>query len=310
MSFPSRLALSRSAVDRLAERRDDAEWLSRAWSDPRTRVFVVSEGRVAVTPDRTALATLAPADAPAGERFLLGVDVDGTGWFAVHTPQPPADSRPEQWGASLREVGAVFDDRDAGLAVHAIALANWHASHTHCPRCGAPTELAAAGSQRRCTRDASAHFPRTDPAVIVVVTDPDDRALLGRQGTWPVGRFSTLAGFVEPGESAERAVVREVAEEAGVGVDDVTYLGSQPWPFPASLMLGFTARCGQRQPARPDGTELAEARWFSRDELTEQIARGELVVPPSISIARRLVEHWYGGPLPTGPAGSAWRPDT
>jgi NAD+ diphosphatase len=301
------LALARSAVDRLAERRDDEAWLARAWADTTTRVLPVSDGRVGVDEARGRLAPVVTQDAPSGERYLLGRDTTGTVWFAVHTDAALDALDPPLVGATLRDVGAVLDDREAGLAVHAIALANWHRTHPRCARCGAETEVWSAGAQRRCRSDGWTHFPRTDPAVIVLVTDPDDRALLGRQDSWPAGRFSTLAGFVEPGESAERAVVREVAEESGVVVDDVEYLGSQPWPFPASLMLGYSARSHRRQAPRPDGVELAEARWFSRDELTEAVRTGDLVVPPGISIARRLVEHWYGVPLPLGPAGAAWR---
>jgi len=284
-------------VDRLVERRLDTAWLEQAWSDPRSRVLVVTDGRFAVEGDPPRIVGLPSAAAPTGERYLLGADREGTVWFAVRTE--PMDVEPElpTGTATLREVAATFDDRDAGLAVHAVALANWHATHTHCPRCGAATVVVAAGAQRRCVADSTMHFPRTDPAMIVLVTDPDDRALLGRQASWPVGRYSTLAGFVEPGEDAERAVVREVMEEAGVIVDDVEYLGSQPWPFPASLMLGFAARSPSGAQPVVDGVELAEARWFSRDDLVAAVTTGEVTLPPPVSIARRLIEHWFGGPL-------------
>jgi NAD+ diphosphatase len=145
--------------------------------------------------------------------------------------------------------------------------------------------------------DGSEHYPRTDPAVIMAVVDADDRLLLGRQASWPQGRFSTLAGFVEPGESLESAVRREVAEEVGLTVGAVRYLGSQPWPFPSSLMLGFTARAETTDVVRHDG-EIAEARWYTRPEMLADIRSGALHVAPSISISRRLIEHWYGGPLP------------
>jgi NAD+ diphosphatase len=145
--------------------------------------------------------------------------------------------------------------------------------------------------------DGSEHYPRTDPAVIMAVVDADDRLLLGRQASWPEGRFSTLAGFVEPGESLESAVRREVAEEVGIAVGAVRYLGSQPWPFPSSLMLGFTARAESTTVVRGDG-EIAEARWYTRPELLADIRSGHFHVGPSISISRRLIEHWYGGELP------------
>ncbi|MFZ0324189.1 MAG: NAD(+) diphosphatase [Actinomycetes bacterium] len=286
---PALPTLARSAVDRLVERRDDREWLAAAWADPRTRAVVVGDGRVCVTDDPPRLDAVPTVEAPVGERYLLGADADAVAWFAVRVDDPGSSA------VSLREVGARLDDRDAGLAVHAVALANWHASHTHCPRCGAATELVAAGAQRRCPVDESMHFPRTDPAMIVIVTDAEDRALLGRQAAWPPGRFSTLAGFVEPGESAERAVVREVGEEAGILVDSVEYLGSQPWPFPASLMLGFRARAAASTDPVVDGVELSEARWFTREALAAEVLAGVVTLPPEVSIARRLIEHWFGG---------------
>ena len=157
------------------------------------------------------------------------------------------------------------------------------------------------GWVRRCAADDSEHYPRTDPAVIMLVRDRDDRALLGHQVAWPDGWFSTLAGFVEPGESAEAAVRREVHEESGVTIgsdpDDVVYLGSQPWPFPNSLMLGFHAHASDVT-VQADGVEIGEARWFTRDELKSSCATGEVRIPPAISIARRLIERWFGEPLP------------
>ncbi|TAL20773.1 MAG: NAD(+) diphosphatase, partial [Frankiales bacterium] len=206
---------------------------------------------------------------------------------------------PRKLGAralDLREVGALLDDHDAGLLVHAVGLANWHATHPCCSRCGAPTDVVRGGSVRRCPEDGSEHFPRTDPAMIVLVHDGADRCVLGRQSVWPAGRFSTLAGFVEPGESAEQAVVREVAEETGLTVDEVSYVASQPWPFPSSLMLGFRARCaGDAVPRVIDG-ELEEVRWFTRDELREAATWGArstgVQLPGSVSIASLLIQGW------------------
>lgn len=300
------LALSRATHDRVAERRLDDAWLARAWSDPTARVLVVADGRAPVIGGR--LAFVPPAQAPAGERLLLGVGEDSVTYLAVVAaePDPPGgpDGRPPDPRArGLREVGALLDDREAGLLVHAVAIANWHAAHRRCARCGAPTEVAAGGHLRRCPVDGSEHYPRTDPAVIVAVVDDDDRVLLGRQASWPPGRFSTLAGFVEPGESLEAAVAREVREESAVEVAEVAYAGSQPWPFPSSLMCGFYARAVSTQ-VRPDGAEIAEARWYSRDQLRVALDDGSLGLPPPVSIARRLVEGWYGAQLPD--AGS-WR---
>ena len=160
--------------------------------------------------------------------------------------------------------GPLLSDRDAGLLTHAVALANWHETFTHCPRCGSPTDPIASGHARKCPVDGSEHFPRVDPAMIVLVTDPDDRALLARNAMWPQRRVSILAGFVEAGESAEQAVSREVAEETGIVVSAVTYLGSQPWPMPQSLMLGFRAAAVGTE-IKVDADEIAEANWYSRD---------------------------------------------
>jgi NAD+ diphosphatase len=222
--------------------------------------------------------------APEGDRLDLG-RLDGRHFFAVRGELPRGlGTRP----MGLREVGAVLGDRDAGLLVHAVGLTNWHAAHPRCPRCGTPTEVVQGGAVRRCPVDGTDHFPRTDPAVIVLVSDGADRCVLGRQASWPPGRYSTLAGFVEPGESAEQAVVREVQEESGLLVRDVTYRASQPWPFPSSLMLGFRALCdADAEPAVGDG-ELEDVRWFTREELRERFTGG----PPQVSIAHALISDW------------------
>jgi len=285
------LPLARSAIDRAAHRRTE-DLLPVLLADPATRVLAVADGRTPVTGDPVALALRAPVSED-GERLavFLGTDHDGIDHVAVSLAQEPAGD----W-AGLREVGALLDARDAGLLTQSVALLAWHATHTHCPRCGAPTHVVQAGYARRCEADGTDHYPRTDPAVIMTVVDADDRLLLGHQASWPPGRFSTLAGFVEPGEPLEAAVRREVLEEAGIVVDRVDYRGSQPWPFPASIMLGFQAYAASRE-ITVDGVEIEQARWFSRDELTAAMAAGEVLLPPRVSIARALIEEWFGGPL-------------
>jgi NAD+ diphosphatase len=226
------------------------------------------------------------------EPILLGVDSAGA-VFAVAAQdgfEPPDGS--ELMG--LREVGALLSAEDAGLLAYGTAMVNWHRAHPHCARCGARTNVAEAGFLRRCPNCGAEHHPRTDPVVIMLIHD-GDRVLLGRQATWPTGRYSALAGFVEPGESLEEAVAREVLEEASVHLDEITYRSSQPWPFPASLMLGFHARYAGGEPEIRDG-ELEDVRWFERAELAA-IARGEvegMAVPPPLAIARRLIDEWLG----------------
>src|SRR4051794_12757663 len=276
----SQPALSRTGIDRAAAHRRDPAWLEASWA--KGRLLVVDGERRAVADDDGLLLT-ETTDFD-GQRFFLGVDADGASYWAG------VGELPRRLGArpvTIRDVGATLSDRDAGLYVSAIALANWHSTHVRCPRCGEPTEPVHGGWVRRCTADGSEHFPRTDPAVIVLVHDGADRCLLGRQPAWPAGRYSTLAGFVEPGESLEHAVIREVQEEAAVVVDDVVYRGSQPWPFPASLMLGFEARVVAGE-AKVADDELEDVRWFSRDELRS----GAGGVPPSASIAHWLITTW------------------
>lgn len=314
------LALARGTYDRAGERRTDAAFQADAWAG-RTpaRVLVLHEDTALVDDAGLVLHPPAAVAQVDGTRVLLGVDDDGTVLLGLLTPRGmpapvPSEVAEAQEGlaaerrgpvgatrwAGLREVGAALPDRDSGLLVTAVALAHWHASFPCCPRCGTATEAVNGGWARRCPQDGSEHFPRNDPAVIVLVRDDQDRALLGRRVDWPEPMFSTLAGFVEAGEPAELTVVRELAEEAGVDVDptSLTYLGSQPWPFPWSLMLGYHARLrpGSR-PARADGAEIAEVRWFTREELATAYASRELTVPGRVSIARHLIERWYGGPL-------------
>jgi NAD+ diphosphatase len=279
--------LSRSGHNRAAERRTDPDWLDAAWERGQGLIITpeyaapVAEGvagpALALRPTRSL-----PSSA---ERYFLGL-AGSDPVFAVRTPRDLVDDR---W-ADLREIGSALDDRDAGLLTTAVALARWHDRHLCCPLDGTPTSVVNGGWVRRCPSDGSDHFPRTDPAVIMLIDDGADRCILGRQATWPEGRYSILAGFVEPGESAEAAVAREVDEEVGLAITGVTYAGSQPWPFPASLMLGYTASAvGDLTPTLRDG-ELADARWFSRAEIRQ--GAGMVRLPPPVSIAHRIITDW------------------
>ncbi|MQY03543.1 NAD(+) diphosphatase [Actinomadura macrotermitis] len=292
------LALARGTLDRAALRRRDEDFLAAAWADPRTRVLVVEGGRALVTPG-PALLLRPPADAPEGDRWLLGLDEDGTAYFAVPAPLPAIEGAEP---AGLRRVGVALNDLESGLLTHAVALEHWHATHRYCPRCGGPTETVAAGHVRRCPADGSEWFPRLDPAVIMLVEDDEGNVLLARGPQWPADRRSILAGFVEPGESLEQAVVREVDEEVGIAVHDIRYLGSQPWPLPQSLMIGFFARAAGARPAlTPDAEEILDAAWYSREELRAAIDSDAIVAPGPLSIAAQLIMRWYGGPLPKMP---------
>jgi NAD+ diphosphatase len=200
--------------------------------------------------------------------------------------------------AGIRDAAARLGADDAGLVAYATAMLNWHRRHGFCANCGAATAIGEAGHVRTCPGCGAAHHPRTDPVVIMLVRDGAGRVLLGRQPTWPTGRYSALAGFVEPGESLEAAVAREVLEESGVAVDGVRYASSQPWPFPVSLMLGFYARHAGGEPIAADG-ELEDVRWFTRGEVVAAIAgEGWLVLPPPVAIARRLIDGWLAGATP------------
>ncbi|MFD3685180.1 NAD(+) diphosphatase [Nocardiopsis sp. NPDC058631] len=308
-------SLSRSTVDPAGHRRVDADWLAKAWKDPGSQVLVLEGGdpgshgwqalmakqsRALVTTGGTReLVLTGTRDAPEGERYLLGTEGDRA-YFAVRSPRELL-ANPVAEPASLREVGAVLNDRDTGLLTRAIALANWNATHRFCPRCGARTTPAASGHVRVCEEEGTEQYPRMDPAVIMLVHRDragEEEVLLGHNPNWDARRFSVLAGFVDAGESLEQAVVREVAEEAGVVVERPRYVSSQPWPFPRSLMMGYTARAVGETECTDD--EIAVTRWFTRSELAEAALVGEVLLPGRVSIARTLIEHWYGAELPGG----------
>ena len=294
-------ALSRLAHDPASQRREDPVWLAAAWE--RALVLVLRPDLtvgVDDTVDGPRLRLVTASEAPAAaSRIFLGEHA-GSPLFAVtvtdsddensRDDQRPAVVADEVRWAGLREIGADLDGLGAGLLTVAVALTQWHSRHPRCPQCGEPTVVDRAGWARRCRNDGSEHFPRVDPAVIMLVHDGGDRCVLGRQASWPAGRYSILAGFVEPGESAEAAVAREVAEESGLTVTDVRYVASQPWPFPSSLMFGFQARVTGDPTIHVDGKELEDARWFTRDQIRRRDGLGAL--PPPVSIAHRIITDW------------------
>jgi NAD+ diphosphatase len=303
-----RLAFGQGRIDVSTKLRDDEEWLRRRWADPRSRVLVLSGDRAVASPESgngtSALTWFSPADLvdrTVDDAVLLGVDGDGVAHFSLPVAEgdsaPTRDLSGELAQMSLRDAGATLSEDEASLFVHAVALARWHQRHQFCATCGHPTSIQSAGHVRRCPSCSALHFPRTDPAIIVLVVDEDDRCLLGHGAQWASRQFSTLAGFVEPGETLEQAVIREVHEESGVEVTDPVYLGSQPWPFPASLMLGFKATA-RTTAITTDDVEVTHARWFTRAELSADVTSGAVTLSSGVSISRRLIEYWYGNDLP------------
>jgi NAD+ diphosphatase len=295
-------------IERRAELRDDPNWLSAARTDPGTRYVLAAGAAQLVTVPSIDIALLG------NDHALVRAAADTTftllGWFrgartvlveyepeAIPKAGPPLPADTEL--RELRPLAPLLQADAASLLAYARALVLWRARHRHCGVCGAPNARARAGHVMRCTNagcDAET-FPRLDPAIIVLVSDASgERALLGRQASWPAGRYSTIAGFVEPGESLEDAVSREVEEETGVLVGDVQYVASQPWPFPSSLMLGFRAVARTRDISLRDG-ELEDARWFTRAD----VAAGHPALPPPGSISARLIEGWFR--QPDGPPG-------
>ena len=240
------------------------------------------------------------------ERYFLGKDEAGRGHFLIHHSERVAEHEGLTL-ENLRSKVALFSPLHIGVAMHGQGLANWHAHHPFCAQCGDATSPIMGGAVRSCAAGHQ-HHPRTDPAIISLVRDRNDRILLGHQATWPKGRFSTFAGFVEPGESFEAALHREVLEESGLVISEYTYLGSQPWPFPSSVMIAFEAITDEPSTARPDGEEIVEIAWFDRDSLLAATKSGDLLLPPPISVARAMIERWYGvggrEPLATE---DAWR---
>ncbi|MGN6871728.1 MAG: NAD(+) diphosphatase [Solirubrobacteraceae bacterium] len=295
------LTFSGMTLDRAGSERLDPAWVAERLVDPASRALVASADGVLIRADPPASLLRLPVPAHAGRAVgeawpvMLGIE-DGVALFALdlEVQSPEERRRLTERGrvATLREAGRVLAPAEAGLAAYLVAMLNWHRRHRFCPACGEALLVSDGGFSRTCPACGTQHFPRTDPAVIMLV-EHDGHALLGRQAGWPQGQYSVLAGFVGPGESVEEAVIREVKEESGITIHEPHFVASQPWPFPMSVMLGFEARCEGGDPSPNDG-ELEHVRWFSREEVGAALSgRSEhLVVPPGISISHFLIERW------------------
>lgn len=266
-------------LDRAAEHRRDEGWLRERLDDPSSIVIALNEGKPILRDQqlaRVSIDTTAP--------LFLGVDANGAAWFAIESDREP--------GEEFRSAALLLSDDEASIAAVARSLFEWHRRHGFCSVCGQASQITSAGWQRVCPACKAEHFPRTDPVVIMLPLFRD-RCLLGRQFAWPKGRMSALAGFVEPGETIEDACRREVLEEAGLTATRVTYFGSQPWPFPSSLMIGLFAEVAS-DAAVPDGTELEEVRWLTREEARRSLdgTHPEVLAPSTLGISRHLIHAW------------------
>ena len=298
--FEFKLPLAQTPLDRDYKLRDQENWRELVLSNPATKVLPMFGEQVLLHADNTLRFITTDRVSSDANLIYLGKEVANNSPVVLallrETSARELESESEHWHG-LRKSGIGLSPEEASIITQGLALANWHATHVFCSVCGSETEIIRAGWVRRCPTDGRELFPRTDPAVIVAVIDDQDRILMGSQGIWEENRFSILAGFVEPGESLTAAVQREMFEEAGVKVSDIRYLGSQAWPFPYSLMLGFTARYTGGELA-PDGEEIVKLRWFSKDELRAEAT--SLKLPGRLSIARAIIEHWLGSPIETG----------
>ena len=294
-----KLPLASEAVDRSGELRTKPDELAKLWKSARILHFASGKFRVKQNHelDFQSAEQIAKLRKDAkfadGEELFLGID-NGISYFAWCSDAMDFESfETLENYQTLRTLGDFLSQLEMGLAIHSQAIANWHHTHQFCARCGAPTLSANGGSVRKCSIDGSEHYPRTDGAVIVLVKDEKDRVLLGRQKIWPEKRFSCFAGFVEPGESFEQTVLREVFEESAIRADQITYLGSQPWPFPASIMISFSALATNPAAAKADGEEIEEIIWLTREEMRAAVADQSLTLPPGMSVARKMIEFWY-----------------
>ena len=301
-----------SRIDRAGELRVNQETLDQLWQ--RAQILQIAEGRIAAVDSKLSLinaeqvaAHISTHTFTEGSRYFLGLDLHTKApFFAWDTEWVGtiADEVKEVGFSTVREIGSLLSEHELEISLHAMGLSNWHRAHPRCPRCGGATRVDLGGAARTCDADGSQHHPRTDSAVIVLVKDRSDRILLGHQPIWPEGRFSTFAGFLEPGETFEQCVAREVLEESAVVVTELNYLGSQPWPFPASIMIAFEAVTDNPERAQGDGQEITEVKWFTRAQLMAAAKDGSLLLPPSISVARKMIERWLGE---SAPGGQTWR---
>ena len=292
-----------SPIDRSAADRDLPDAISALAAEPGARVLQLRRGRAPLDAAGALVLLSAASVAPDTIVAFLGRDARGAVLLALRDDDGGDDSRNEERGAAasidpaggwveLRDVGGALGAEDAAFFVEGLALARWIRDAPYCPACGTLTELRNAGWSRYCPACGREHFPRTDPAVIVAVTD-GERLLLGSNAAWPAGRYSCFAGFVEAGESAEESLVREIEEESGVRIAALEYVGSQAWPYPRSLMLGYLASTDNSEAARPDGSEIIDVRWFEPDEIARALADdGDVTLPGPSSISRALIERW------------------
>ena len=285
------LVLDSSSLDRQSLRRRDPGLIPALLAQRSTAVLDVYGDRLPNIGDGNRLRFRRPEPADRDELLVYLGEMAGRQVLAVlreRVDGVPADG--------LRYLGMRLHHEDVPIAVAATGIGRWHAVNGFCSKCGRATVVTEAGWVRHCEGCGRDHYPRTDPAVIMSVIDAEDRLLLARGRNFTGNGMSVLAGFVEPGESLETAVAREVMEEVGVPVTDVEFLGDQPWPFPASLMVGFTCRASSAE-LTVDPEEIAAARWFTRPQLAAAVASGEVHLSARLSIARHLIEHWYGATI-------------
>ncbi len=279
-----------SRLDRAESLRKSDEWLRDLWQHPEARIVqVCGDGDLFSNESGTELRLARPAfDFEPNLHLLVGL-VDDVPYFMASVMSDGPN-------VSLRQLAPLLDDTQRDLATTAVALHNWHTVAPFCGACGGYSEVREGGHTRVCTKCGRERYPRVDPAIIVAVRDESDRLLLAHNSTWAANRLSLLAGFVSAGESLEHAVEREVTEEVGLGVSEIAYVASQPWPFPRSVMLGFTALAADTE-ILVDGVEISHADWFSRVDLQAAVGAGTVVLPGESSIARRIITNWLAGKL-------------